>query len=184
VSLTQVHGNAVVEVTPNASKAIEADGLWTRSSEAALAVTVADCVPLVFAHASGAAVAAVHAGWRGTVAKIATEMVHRFKKAGFPPDELLVAMGPAIGPCCFEVGSEVLEAIREAFPGVDSLMQADASRGYANLWDLNRMALEEAGVMSSQVDILSRCTSCSPDFFSYRRDRGATGRQCGIIARS
>ena len=54
----------------------------------------------------------------------------------------------------------------------------------ATNWDLNRMALEEAGVLSSQVDILSRCTSCSPDFFSYRRDRGSTGRQCGIIARS
>ena len=80
-------------------------------------------------------------------------MVHRFKKAGFAPDELLVAMGPAIGPCCFEIGPEVLEAIRGAFPTASSLVQGDTGQGFANLWDLNRIALEEVGIASSQIDI-------------------------------
>nr|ADI22149.1 uncharacterized conserved protein [uncultured myxobacterium HF0200_19H16] len=183
VSITQVHGNEVVEVTPNANKAIEADGLWTRSPEAALAVTVADCVPLLFAHQSGQAVAAVHAGWRGTVANIAAEMVTRFKKAGFASEELVVALGPGIGPCCFEIGAEVIEAIEVAFPSLRSLVKTDGGKGRANLWDMNRIALEKAGILSSQIDVIDKCTSCTPDLFSYRRDQGSTGRQAGVIAR-
>ena len=183
VSVTQVHGDHVVEVTPNANKGIEADGLWTKSPSAAIAITVADCVPLLFAHRSGRAVAAVHAGWRGSVAKIGAKMVERFEKAGFKASDLVVAMGPAIGPCCFEIGSDVVAAIEQAFPSANAVTQSSNEKCFADLWELNRLALEEAGIMASQIDNLNKCTFCSSKMFSYRRDQGQTGRQAGVIAR-
>ena len=183
ISLTQVHGSEVVEVTPNANKGIQADGLWTRYSQVALAVTVADCVPLLFAHRSGKAVAAVHAGWRGTVAKIGAQMVERFAKAGFLAKDVVVSMGPAIGPCCFEVGPDVQAAISEAFPSANFLAPTPNGKAFVDLWELNRIGLEQAGILSAQIDILERCTFCGTEFFSYRREQGRTGRQCGLIAR-
>ena len=182
VSLRQVHGKSVVEVTRQASRTIEGDGLWTQDPEAAVAVTVADCVPILIAHRSGRAVAAVHAGWRGTEARIVGEMVKRLGAAGFQPNDLVAALGPAIGPANFEIGAEVLASLRSAFPQADTFQDAEKGKGFANLWDLNTIALEEAGLMPSQIEVVAHCTVDSADYFSYRREKGDTGRQCGIIA--
>lgn len=183
VSLQQVHGKSVVEVTRQARRNIEGDGLWTQDPQAAVAVTVADCVPILIAHRSGRAVAAVHAGWRGTEARIVGEMVKRLSAAGFKPNDLVAALGPAIGPQNFEIGAEVVASLQAAFPQTDTLQIAEKGKGFANLWDLNTIALEEAGLLPSQIDVVAHCTVGSSDYFSYRRDKGDTGRQCGIIAR-
>lgn len=183
VSLRQVHGKSVVEVTRQASKNIEGDGLWTQDPQAAVAVTVADCVPILIAHRSGRAVAAVHAGWRGTEARVVVEVVKRLSAAGFQPNDLVAALGPAIGPQNFEIGAEVVESLREAYPLADILQRGEKGKGVANLWELNTIALEEAGLMPSRIDVVAHCTVGSTDYFSYRRDKGDTGRQCGIIAR-
>jgi YfiH family protein len=183
VSLRQVHSNGVVEVTRLAGRSIEADGVWTRDRMAAISVLVADCVPILIAEESGRAVCAVHAGWRGTRSRVAAEAVARLSKAGFPPNSLRVAVGPAIGPCCFEIGDEVADELGFVSGDVAGAMERNAGgRVTADLWAINRALLVSAGVEDSKIDVFRLCTSCNPDFYSHRRDKGATGRQAGIIA--
>ncbi|HET6343467.1 MAG TPA: peptidoglycan editing factor PgeF [Myxococcota bacterium] len=184
VAVKQVHGAAVVEVTALASQHIEADALWTRDRRAVLAVLVADCLPVLMADREGRVVAAVHAGWRGTEARIVRHTVERLLSvAGVAPESLMVALGPAIGPCCFEIGEEVGEALRVAYPDPgDSLVPGAPGKLMADLWALNTRALVEAGVPVAHITALRRCTRCTQDWFSHRRDAGVTGRQAGVIA--
>jgi YfiH family protein len=184
VAVKQVHGAAVVEVTAGASQHIEADALWTRDRRAVLAVLVADCLPVLMADRQGRVVAAVHAGWRGTEARIVRHTVERlFTVAGVAPESLVVALGPAIGPCCFEIGEEVGAALRAAYPDPgESLMPGAPSKVMADLWALNTRALREAGVPAGQITTLRHCTRCTQGWFSHRRDAGLTGRQAGVIA--
>lgn len=179
----QVHGGDVVEVTRFASRSIEADGVWTRDHAAVLAVLVADCVPILIASKDGKAVAAVHAGWRGTQARIPARAVERLVAGGFPAANLVAAIGPAIGPCCFEIGADVEAALRLAFPtAADAIRAAPEGKRVADLWALNRMTLIDAGVPAANIDVLTTCVSCDVDrFFSHRRDKGETGRQAGVI---
>ncbi|MBI5512009.1 MAG: peptidoglycan editing factor PgeF [Deltaproteobacteria bacterium] len=183
VSLSQVHGADVVEVTRNASRSIEADGLWTRDPEVAIAILVADCVPVVMTDAAGSFVAAVHAGWRGTAARIVEAMVRRLEKDGTKADQLRVALGPAIGPCCYKVGADVATALQQAVPTATQVVSTNgAGDTVADLWATNRAILEAVGVPPTQIHAFRLCTSCSTGFFSHRRDKGLTGRQAGVIA--
>jgi len=182
VSACQMHGNEVVQVTSNAGRSIEADGLWTRDPAAVIAILVADCVPILMADAVGKAVAAVHAGWRGTAGRIAEHMVKRLVKMGTAPEHLVVALGPAIGPCCFEVGAEVADELEAAIPGAPDAFVRFAQNARVDLWKLNNKVLVDAGVPAHAIHTFRLCTACNPDsFFSHRRDSGKTGRQAGII---
>ena len=183
VSLRQVHGSDVVEVTRNAGGGIEADGLWTRDPEVAIAILVADCVPILLVDVQGSAVAAVHAGWRGTEARTVESMVKRLGREGIPPERLRVAIGPAIGPCCYEVGEDVAQKLALAVPFCqDGVRAAPGGKAMVDLWAMNRAILENVGVSASAIDIFKLCTSCNHGFFSHRRDQGKTGRQGGVIA--
>jgi YfiH family protein len=182
VTLRQVHGDSVVEVSHLAGRSIEADGLWTRDRMAVLGVLVADCVPILIADGEGRGVAAVHAGWRGTRAKVVTRMVARLKAAGLAPAGLVAALGPAIGPCCFQIGEDVADELRLAFPHAGEAIRVGTDgRTNADLWALNRLTLVEAGLAPERIDTLRTCTSCSQTLFSHRRDGGHTGRQAGVI---
>jgi len=161
----QVHGASVLEVGSGAGLP-DADGSWTPRNET-LAVLSADCVLGLFIGDREIAVA--HAGWRGTVAGVV-------ENAARAVDAHTVYLGPAIGPCCFEVGPEVVAAFRERF--ADSVASDER---HVDLWSAVDSAARGVGV----VDVFSArlCTSCHADlFFSHRRDRGLTGRQ-GLIAR-
>jgi YfiH family protein len=147
------------------------DGLWSDDPRQAVLVLTADCVPIVLARADGArpAVAVLHAGWRGVLAGIVEAGVEALGRG-----TLTAAIGPGIGPCCYEVGEEVAAPFRERF-GEDV-----AREGRLDLWTSAERALRAAGI--ERVDRFDRCTSCEPQtFFSHRRDRGHTGRQ-GVIA--
>ena len=181
IALRQVHGDAVVEVTAIAGQGIEADGLWTCDRRAAIAVLVADCVPILLADKKARAVAAVHAGWRGTQAKIILRMLRRLNERGIANSDLVVSLGPAIGPCCFEIGPDVAEALRKAFPEAGLAISFADEKYTADLWALNRLLLIEAGVPAESIDVLRTCTVCTPQLFSYRREQGNTGRQGGVI---
>ncbi len=183
IALKQMHGDQIVEVTRMAGRSIEGDGLFTRDPEAVLTITVADCVPVLLADVEGRAVAAVHAGWRGTKAKVGAKMVERLRDAGIPTAALRVAIGPAIGPCCFEIQEDVAAELRAAYPDAGPLVRREASgKLVADLWGLNRLALTAAGVPSDHIDDVKHCTSCTPEeFFSHRRDQGKTGRQAALI---
>lgn len=185
ITLRQVHGDQLVQVSHLAGRSIEADGLWTRDDRAVVGVLVADCVPILIAHVRGEAVGAVHAGWRGTQGHIAGKMIKRMHAAGFDRADLRVALGPAIGPCCFEIGPEVAESLRQAFPEAgDAVRVGTTGKLNADLWALNRQSLLAVGVAAEHIDTLRVCTSCEPKLFSHRRDQGNTGRQGGVIARS
>jgi hypothetical protein len=147
------------------------DGLWSDEPGEAMLLLTADCMPIAIARANGEqpAVAILHAGWRGLLAGIVAAGVR-----AIGPRSLAAAIGPSIGPCCYEVGDEVAGPFREAF-GEDVV-----NDGKLDLWTSAERALRAAGV--ERVERTDLCTSCHADrFFSHRRDHGRTGRQ-GVIA--
>jgi polyphenol oxidase len=149
------------------------DGMWSDERGRAMLLITADCVPVAITRRpeSGVrpAVAVLHVGWRGLLAGIVGEGVRALGSG-----RLAAVVGPAIGPCCYEVGEEVAAPAREAFG-------ADVARdGKLDLWTSVERALRAAGC--EHVDKIDVCTSCNGDrFFSHRRDEGRTGRQ-GVIA--
>jgi YfiH family protein len=187
----QVHGAAVVRVragdTLEGVAAVEADALVSDAAGVTLGIYVADCVPALIADLRTGAVAAVHAGWRGTVAGVLPAAVQRLvADLGARPGDLRVALGPAIGVCCFEVGDEVVAAVEQAVPNVaasGAIRGGPRGRAHVDLKQIILMQLAAAGVPASQVDAGPECTSCQRErFFSYRRDQGRTGQAIGFIS--
>jgi len=167
----QVHsGRAVFAAGPGVHG--EADALITGQAGFALAIRTADCVPILIADPEHRAVAAVHAGWRGTVSGILTKTLAAMaKRFGTAPEKTLVAIGPAIGPCCFEVGPEV--AVQFGHP---------IENRHVDLIEANRQQVLRAGVPVAQITVSGRCTHCDPTLFhSFRRDREQSGRMVTAI---
>jgi YfiH family protein len=177
----QVHGARAVRLDAAGPPAEEADAVVSVSPGLAACVSVADCVPVLLADPGSGAVAAVHAGWRGTIARAAAEGVRALaREAGAAPGRLLAAIGPSIGPCCYEV-SDDLAARFAAELGPETVVPGVRPR--LDLWAANARVLREAGLAPERIDVLGRCTACEPDrFFSHRRDAGRTGRQVAYIA--
>ena len=166
----QVHSARVLRAVP-ARRGERADGLWTDEPGLPILAMSADCLPvaLVRADATDPAVAVLHVGWRGLLAGIVEAGVDSLARG-----PLAAAIGPGIGPCCYEVGEEVAAPFRERFGG-DVVHESRL-----DLWTSAERALRAAGV--ERVDRFDRCTACEPGtFFSHRRDAGRTGRQ-GVIA--
>jgi polyphenol oxidase len=166
----QVHSNRVLRAAP-ALRGEHADGLWTDEPGLPILAMSADCLPIVVARTDGnePAVAVLHVGWRGLLVGIVEAGADAL--GGGP---LAAAVGPGIGPCCYEVGEDVATPFRERF-GDDVVHE-----GRLDLWTSAERALRAAGV--ERVDRFDRCTACEPEtFFSHRRDAGRTGRQ-GVIA--
>jgi YfiH family protein len=184
VTMRQVHGDAIVEVKDNKIKeAGEADGMVTAEPNIFLAVLTADCVPLLFVAPKQKMAAAVHAGWRGTLAGIAEKAVQRFKADyGVESADLEVALGPSIGSCCYEVKEDVSGALMKKWGRLTTpSVFVREGKTYIDLRRLNRDILRAAGVPGSQLFQVGPCTRCSPEFFSYRRAGGETGRQMSLI---
>jgi hypothetical protein len=185
----QVHGTRVVRAThENAGGMIaQADGIITDTPGLPLTQRYADCTPLIVYDPRRHAAGLGHAGWRGTVAGMATALVQAMTAwLGSDPADLIAVVGPAIGPCCYEVGSEVVEAVRTVFPATDALLQnrtngASASaRPHFDLWAANRWQLEQAGV--AQIEVAGICTRCQRDiYFSHRGDGPVTGRFGAVV---
>lgn len=174
--LRQVHGTQVV-YAEQASCLPQADASVATTPNAVCVVMTADCLPLLICDHAGTVVAAVHAGWRGLVAGVIESTV---KHMQVPPSELLVWLGPAIGPEAFEVGSEV----RDAFIALDARMEEafvprENAKWLADIYSLARFRLERLDIVSIHGGDL--CTyHDSQRFFSYRRD-GVTGRMASMI---
>lgn len=166
----QVHSARVVRAAAGARDEY-ADGLWTDEPELPILALSADCLPIALVRTGGRApaVAVLHAGWRGLLEGIVSSGV-----AALGAENLTAAVGPAIGPCCYEVGEEVAAQYRERFG--DGVVRD----GRLDLWASAERALRAVGV--ERIHRLDRCTACEPEtFFSHRRDAGRTGRQ-GVIA--
>ncbi len=189
VTARQVHGSHLMVVSgPREAAAVAAapaDGLLTASSAVALAILTADCLPVLLVDPRRSAVAAVHSGWRGTVQRIAGRAVRRMtEEFGSAPADLRVAIGPGIGPCCYEVDWPVLEQVAAAFPGAEDTLITPVRKGRA-LFDLRAAVLydlKETGVPGENVTVVEECTACQAEwFFSYRRDGQSTGRMAAVI---
>jgi YfiH family protein len=175
----QVHGRAVTEVTPEMPNGPRCDVLITRSAERTLLLRYADCTPVLLVDPKRHAVAAVHAGWRGSAVRAAAAAVEALVEAyGSRPADLLAGIGPAIGPCCYTVGHDV----EVAFADRPWLLRD----GKLDLWAANHEALTEAGVPAEQIELAGICTRCQADrFFSHRANGGQpAGRFAALIGLS
>jgi YfiH family protein len=185
VTMRQVHGDNIVEVKDKSLKeAGEADGMITATTDVFLGVLTADCVPILFVAPKSKLVAAVHAGWRGTLAGIAEKAARSFTdRLHVRADEIEVALGPSIGSCCYEVKDDVAGPLLERWGGIaDASVQKRDGKTYLDLRRLNRGVLAQSAIPETNIFQVGPCTACSPnDFFSYRRERSETGRQISFI---
>jgi len=186
VRLSQVHGAAVHVATSHLCGTPEADIVLSDAADHAVAVQVADCAPILTADRSGRFVAASHAGWRGTAADVAGVSVRALAERYHAlPETLSVAIGPCIGPCCYQVGEELVDAF-----GARGWSTVDRERWFIrrggtlflDLWRANADQLARAGVPAAQIFVSRLCTACHSDWFcSYRREGAGTGRLAGFI---
>ncbi len=188
VFLQQVHGTEVLPLDAATPEGAVADAALVTAPGVAATIMVADCLPVLFAHASGQAVAAAHAGWRGLVGGVLEATVQALRSAA-GPGELIAWLGPAIGPSAFEVGDEVRAAFVAADPAAQAHFRAHATPGkwWADLPALARQRLLAAGMASVHGNGGSTawCTVSQPSrFFSHRRDAarlGSTGRFAACV---
>jgi YfiH family protein len=151
-------------------------------------VKTADCVPILIGDPRTGAFAAVHAGWRGTLAAIATKTLQRMSAHyNSKPHDVLIAIGPAAGSCCYEVGTEVIDGFRTTFPNQDLFTETRSGHACIDLLKSNREQLVAAGVDPERIKVAPLCTMCRTDlFFSYRREKniqGKVGRLMSVIGR-
>jgi YfiH family protein len=211
VDVRQIHSNLVLLASAadaSRKRPREADGLMTDEPGLLLGVRTADCIPILVADRKRRAVAAFHAGWRGTVQRIVESGIGRMRLLfGSRPEDLVAAIGPGIGPCCYAVGEEVLSSFesqfayaRELFREVyDSntvrikypmLFMTQRAPGHSpigpslhlNLIEANRRQLLAAGLKPRAIHLIGGCTSCQPElFFSHRASQGQAGRMMSVI---
>ncbi|NNL67317.1 MAG: polyphenol oxidase family protein [Myxococcales bacterium] len=179
----QVHGTTVHHARGGAreSAAVEADAIACQTPGATVGIVTADCVPLLLAEAGGAWVAAVHAGWRGLTAGIGAATVAWLAERGATPERLRAAIGPHVGPCCYEVDAPVLAAVEARF-GATGLAEASRAGRSGHAWlDLGALMTQEllaAGIPAGAIGAAAvACTACDSErFHSYRRDGPRSGR--------
>jgi polyphenol oxidase len=177
--LKQIHSDQIVRVEGGRGYLGEGDALVTDRPGVLIGIRTADCVPILIADPERHAVAAVHAGWRGTLDQIASKAVDRLTaEYGSRPQDLHAAIGPAIGPCCYEVGPEVSERFRIFLPDLPV-----GSKTHLDLVDLNRRQLVIGGLHPGKIySAVSHCTKCGPpELHSYRRDGPKAGRMIAAI---
>jgi len=186
VSPHQVHGARVAAVGPEHRGQViaDTDALITDVPDVVLMLRFADCTPIWLYDRRRDAVGLVHAGWRGTVADVAGATVRAMQVAfGCRPRDLVAGIGPSIGPCCYEVGTDVVQAVGRAFgQGSQSLLQPrTAGKWHLDMWAANRHQLVGAGVR--QIEVAGTCTACNTEeWFSHRAERGRTGRMGALVA--
>jgi hypothetical protein len=211
VTLRQIHSSVLVLAgTPDACRELQhkGDGLMTDKPGLLLAIQTADCIPVLVADRKRHAVAAFHAGWRGTVKRIVECGVGRMRlEFGSQPEDLVAAIGPGIGACCYAVGEEVLSSFESQFAYARELLRevysTDAVRTkypmlfltqrapghspidpslHLDLAEANRRQLLAAGLKTQAIQFVGGCTSCQPElFFSHRASQGHAGRMMGVI---
>lgn len=182
VATRHVHGTNVWRLGEPLAADAEFDGLVCDRVGPVLGAFAADCIPLLFAEPDARVCGAAHAGWRGTVGGVGTNVVARMTELGAVPARIRVALGPSIGPCCFEVGPEVVAEFTAAFGDVPGMVVDGPHKQHIDLRVATRHVLERAGLAPDHIDDRPPCTRCDGDrFFSYRRDGREGGVHMGFI---
>ncbi|MCX4240313.1 peptidoglycan editing factor PgeF [Paraliomyxa miuraensis] len=178
VCVRQVHGADVLRAR-DVGQGSEADALWCHREDGPCVVGVltADCVPVLIADRQGEAVAAIHSGWRGTVAGVVARAVRVLAEAGVPPERLVAAIGPCIEQDAFEVGEEVAAQFDEAF-----VERERWPKPHVDLVGVVRAQLRGQGVPEESIERVGACTHAHPErYFSFRRDGGGIGQMMSFI---
>jgi YfiH family protein len=185
-TVSQVHGAEVYALldpeAPSPRKGY--DAIVSNAAGAALSVLTADCVPILLYDPVSRSAASVHAGWAGTVKGVAGRAVQEMAKVfGARPSDIRAAVGPSIGPCCYEVGEKVVGEFRHAYDNwAEVANPARPGHWLLDLWEANRGTLIAAGLVSGNISVMGLCTACNPDkFFSHRAGNGRAGRMMGVI---
>jgi YfiH family protein len=189
VTVRQVHGSDILVLDePNEEYGhfleVESDAVITNQAGVMIGVCVADCAPILICDPVKGVVAAVHAGWKGTAAKLASKTVEGMRSLfGCEPASLQAAIGPCIHKCCYEVDGPVRHAFTQNGIAWDSFSEpAGEGKWLLDMAAANRELLMLAGVPAASIQVSDMCVSCQRElFFSYRRDNGETGRQMGFI---
>ena len=188
----QVHKDTIKRITIadrgkgiiSDSDIFEVDGMITNERGIALVTLHADCVPIYILDPVRQAIGLVHAGWKGTVLRIAQkaliQMEHFF---GTKPKDCLAAIGPSIGNCCYEVDETVIDKFNQNFTNLDRFVFfKEKNKYYLDLWEANKNQLEEMGVLQRNITTSNLCTQCNNHlFYSYRFEKGLTGRMAAIL---
>lgn len=190
LTVRQVHGAGVAAASRDRSALWprpEADAIVSNDPASAAVVSVADCVPILLSDETGRVVAAIHAGWRGTVQRAAIEAVAALQaRYGVRPERLIAAIGPCIGPCCYEVGESVVQAFRDAGHHATMIEQwfvaGNGGRRQLDLWKATRDQLEGSGVPPTSIYTAELCTKThATTLHSYRVDGERAGRMAAVI---
>jgi polyphenol oxidase len=209
VTLRQIHSSLIRRVAADdINTSLKGDGLLTDQPGVLLGIQTADCIPVLVADRKKRAVAAFHAGWRGTLARIVENGVGRMRlEFGSKPENLIASIGPGIGQCCYSVGDEVREQFESQFPYAPELFHevfdSDPVREkypmlfltarapghselgpgmHLDLVEANRRQLLAAGLKKGSIFVTGQCTGCNTDrFFSHRMEQGFTGRMMSVI---
>ncbi|MFN4132080.1 MAG: peptidoglycan editing factor PgeF [Caldimicrobium sp.] len=178
----QIHSDIIIEVSsPLISFSKEGDAVITTLKGQTIGVQSADCVPLLIAHKEKKVVAAVHAGWRGTLKKILYKTLNAIVNYGFKAEDLLIAIGPHIQASCYEIGKEVLDNLETSFKKEPFLFKKNG-KYYLNLAQLNLIQALEMGVKRENIWISEECTHClAHKYHSYRREGNLNYTQIAII---
>jgi polyphenol oxidase len=181
---SQVHRTRIVEVDVHTRKddLLETDALVTAHAGFCIAVMSADCVPVLLYDKANRVVAAVHSGWRGTVARIVEKTLYFMEnRFGTKGENLIAGIGPSVSQESYEVGEEVIEEVQKSFSGQELMIHHRAGKAKLDLWKANQIQLQEFGVPSSQIETSDLCTVLNNDeFFSARK--GDAGRfAAGIV---
>jgi hypothetical protein len=186
VWVRQVHGAGVLVVRPGDTVAVppEADAIVSFDPARVILVRVADCVPVLIADRRQRVVAAVHAGWRGMAEGAIGAAVEALARDGIQPHQTIAAVGPSIGPCCYQVDTVVRDTFRGNWAQAGDWFTPDGDgRWRLDLWAAARDQLVQAGLEESAIHGASACTAHHPeDWWSFRRDGAAAGRMVAAIA--
>ena len=192
-TIRQVHGTEVVRAFRRdtgrgahdyADALADADAVVTNDSGVALMLCYADCVPVLLYDPAHNAAGLVHAGWKGTLQRIAAKTIARMhEEFGTQAADVLAGIGPSISSACYTVGAEVVDRFRTEFPAhEDEILAQQYGEMHLDLWAANRIQLREAGVPETNIDCANICTSCDRTFFySYRAAGGRTGRLAAVM---
>ena len=209
VTLRQIHSSLIRRVTADdMNKPLKGDGLLTDQPGVLLGIQTADCIPVLVADRKNRAVAAFHAGWRGTLARIVENGVGRMRlEFGSRPENLIASIGPGIGQCCYSVGDEVRQQfdsqftyapelfrevydsdpVKEKYPMLFLTARAPGHSElgpgmHLDLVEANRRQLLAAGLKKGSIFVTGLCTGCNTErFFSHRIEKGFTGRMMSVI---
>lgn len=193
VSGNQVHGDeiAVVKRQHQGRGSVDmigalpdTDGLICMEPEIPLAAFFADCVPVFLFDPVRRAIGLSHAGWKGTVLEVAKKTLQKMRdEFDTKPADCLAAIGPSIGPCCYEVDKPVLDMVKQYLTyAEDIILPLSNEKGMLNLWQANAFALQKAGIAAESIFVSGLCTSCNTQmFFSHRKEGGRTGRMAALL---